>query len=86
MDYDPFFVNMIPAHVSENKEGNLLKMIENFEGPDEVFTHVKILKDEENLLFKKGNIQVARGIYKQATKLISYVLPTGMGNKNALRV
>lgn len=51
-----FLVEMIAAHVSECEEDALLQMIEHFTGPEEVLTHVKILKDDGNLLFKMGNV------------------------------
>lgn len=71
--------------MSESEEDDLFKMIENFAGPEEVLTHVQLLKDEGNSLFNRSNVQVARGIYELAAKLLSYVLPTIMGDKDALR-
>lgn len=85
MDCPPLFIEMKTTHLRESEEDHLLKLLENFDGPNEVLLHVKILKDEGNLLFKRGIVQAARGIYEQAAKLLCYILPTGTGDMDALQ-
>lgn len=85
MDCDFFLIEMIVVYVIESEKDDFLKMIENFEGFEEVLFYIKILKDESNLLFKKGDVQVVRVINEYAGKLFFYVLLTGAGNKNEFR-
>lgn len=51
MDCPPFFFEMLAAHLNESEANE-----------SDVLLHFQILKDVGNLLFKKGNTQVARGI------------------------
>lgn len=56
MDCDPFFSEVMFAHVNEGEVDDFLEFLQNFEGPNEVPSHVKILKDDSNFIFKKANV------------------------------
>lgn len=69
MDCPPLFFEILAAHLTQSEADELLKLIENFESPDDVLLHVTILKDEGNLVFKKVMFRLLEG---SMSKRLSY--------------